>query len=82
MSHSTFNLCRFCKQDLIRECKPHPGKTCFVSSISKLVDMGEQVGLSVQDMIDLLNGGLSLTDLVKSIASAAMVASPDGSYVV
>jgi hypothetical protein len=82
MSRSKINLCQFCKQDVIRDCKPRPGEPCLISSITKLVDMGGQVGLSVQDMIDLLNGGLSLADLVKSIAGAAMVAScSDSSYV-
>lgn len=37
-----------------------------------LEDMGKQVGLSVQNMIDLLNGGLSLSELLTAIAAAKL----------
>jgi hypothetical protein len=45
-----------------------------MSSITKLVDMGEQGGLSVQDMIDLLSSGVSVSELLNTIASAVVLA--------
>jgi hypothetical protein len=69
------NFCQFCKQDLIRDCSPGPGRPCFFTSIGKLVDMAGQVGLCAQDMIDLLNGGLTLAELLGAIASATALAS-------
>jgi hypothetical protein len=79
MSRPKLNFCQFCKQDLIRECKPGPGQCCFMSSIGKLVDIGGQVGLSVQEMIDLLKGGVSLSGLLQTIASAAALATTEQS---
>jgi hypothetical protein len=37
-----------------------------------LEDLGKEVGLSVQNIIDLLNGGLSLSELLKVIAAAKL----------
>jgi hypothetical protein len=79
MSRPKLNFCQFCQQDLIRDCKPGPGQPCFIGSITKLVDMGEQAGISVQDMIDLLRGGLSLSELLKTIASTLALTSTEQS---
>jgi hypothetical protein len=81
MSRPQFTLCQFCKQDLIRNCEPRPGQPCLMTGIAKLAQMGEQVGLSVQQMIDLLNDDLSLNDLLNSITcAAALVATSDASH--
>ncbi len=45
-----------------------PG-SCLYEPIKKLVTAGLQAGLDVAMMIDLLNGGMSITDLVTYIES-------------
>ena len=42
-----------------------------MAAIAQLANMAEQVGLNVNDLIDLLNGGLSVGELVDVIARAA-----------
>lgn len=39
----------------------------LMRSVEKLAVAGELAGLSVQDMIDMLNGGLSVTELLEVI---------------
>ena len=67
------NFCLFCKQDVIRECSPPAGKPCFMLTVARLADVAEQVGLTVNDLLELLNGGLSVGELLDVIGRAARV---------
>jgi hypothetical protein len=64
-------FCPFCKQDVIRDCSPPPGQPCFMTTIAKLANLAERVGLNVNDLLDLLNGGLSVGELLDVIGRAA-----------
>jgi hypothetical protein len=66
-------VCRGCGQDIIRDCNSCPFCNSrryprhLFSALQKLVDAGELAGLSVQDLIDSLNAGMSPIDLVDYI---------------
>jgi len=63
--------CSHCRQDILRACREcmYPGEdgSCLYEPIGKLVVAGAQVGLEVDAMIEMLNGGMSITDLVTYI---------------
>jgi len=56
-----------CRQDIIRDCDVclYPGDDgrCLFTAIRNLALAGESVGLSIDSMIDLLNGGMSVPEL-------------------
>ncbi len=62
--------CSHCHPDIIRCCM-YPGEdgTCLYEPIKKLVTAGLQVGLGIDTMIEMLNDGMSITDLVTYIES-------------
>lgn len=49
----------------------YPGEdgTCLYEPIKKLVTAGLQAGLNIDAMIEMLNGGMSIPDLVTYIES-------------
>ena len=67
------SACAHCRQDIIRNCHAcmYPGEdgTCLYEPVKKLVIAGAQVGLKIDTMIEMLNGGMSITDLVMYIES-------------
>jgi len=70
MRDNSLNLCQFCKQDVIRDCKPTPSQTCFMSPITRLAAIGEQAGFSCEVMIDMLRDGMSFAELLGVIENA------------
>ena len=46
---------------------PIPSNQPLMKTVEKLVAAGELAGFSVQDMIDMLNGGLTVADLLVAI---------------
>jgi hypothetical protein len=66
MSHDP-ELSPFCHRDMIGD----EGQPGLITAIAQLANMAEQVGLSVNDLIDLLNRGLSVGQLVDAIGRAA-----------
>jgi len=70
-AHSYPAACSHCRQDILRACREcmYPGEdgSCLYEPIRKLVVAGMQVGLDVGAMIEMLNGGMSITDLVTYI---------------
>ena len=65
--------CSHCRQDIVRDCQVcmYPGDdgSCRTKPINKLAIAGAQVGLRIDTMIEMLNGGMSITDLVTYIES-------------
>ena len=65
--------CSHCRQDIIRDCHTcmYPGEdgSCLYEPIKKLVIAGTQVGLEIDTMIEMLNGGMSIPELVSYIES-------------
>jgi hypothetical protein len=65
--------CAHCRQDILRACRVcmYPGDdgSCLYEPIGKLVVAGAQVGLGIDAMIEMLNDGMSITDLVTYIES-------------
>ena len=65
--------CTHCGQDIVRDCRVcmYPGEdgTCLYEPLRKLVVAGAEVGLAIDTMIEMLNGGMSITDLVTYIES-------------
>ncbi len=63
--------CSHCRHDIIRDCCMYPAKdgSCLYEPIGKLVPAGAQVGLNIDAMIEMLNDGMSITDLVTYIES-------------
>jgi hypothetical protein len=45
-----------------------PATPLLMGAIEKLAKTGELAGFSIQDMIDMLNGGLSVADLFEVLA--------------
>ncbi len=56
-----------CRQDIIRDhdgCMfPGDDGRCLFTAIRNLALAGESIGLSIDSMIDLLDGGMSLLEL-------------------
>ncbi len=65
--------CSHCHQDIVRGCRVcmYPGEdgSCLYEPIKKLVTAGLQAGLGIHTMIEMLNRGMSVTDLVTYIES-------------
>jgi hypothetical protein len=65
--------CSQCRQDILRACRVcmYPGDdgSCLYEPIGRLVLAGTQVGLDIDTMIEMLNDGMSITDLVTYIES-------------
>lgn len=47
---------------------PLPSTPILIAAVEKLATAGELAGFSVQEMIDMLNGGLNVADLLDVIA--------------
>lgn len=73
LSESRQGGCLHCHQDVIRNCQicmyPAEDGSCLYEPIKKLVIAGAQVGLGIETMIEMLNGGMTITDLVTYIES-------------
>lgn len=65
--------CSHCHQDIIRNCNVcmYPGEdgSCLYEPINKLAMAAAQVGLGIDTVIEMLNAGMSVTDLVTYIES-------------
>ena len=65
--------CSHCCQDIIRNCHVcmYPGDDgrCLYEPLKKLLTAGAQAGLEVETMVEILNSGLSVLDLVSYIES-------------
>jgi len=65
--------CAHCHQDIVRNCQVcmYPGDNgqCMYEPVKKLVTAGVQAGLEVDTMIEMLNDGMSITNLVTYIES-------------
>lgn len=72
-SKSKPTACPGCGQDIIRDCNfcLYCGENghCFYSAIEKLVIAGANAGLRIDQMIALLNTGMTLPDLITYIDS-------------
>ena len=66
--------CEHCRQDIIRNCAvcTYPGEDgrCLYEAIKKLAVAGAQAGLDIDRMIDLLNSGMSIPELVSYIETS------------
>ena len=66
MSHDLKSF-PFRYQDVIGD----EGQPGLITAIAQLANMAEQVGFSVNDLIDLLNGGFTVGELLNVIGRAA-----------
>ena len=70
-SESRADACSHCRQDIIRNCQVcmYPGEdgSCLYEPIKKLVIAGAQAGLDIDTMIEMLNSGMSIVQLVDYI---------------
>jgi hypothetical protein len=71
MARPNSKLCVLCTQDVIRDCAPPEGDPCFMTTIAKLANMAEHVGLGCSDLIDMFNRGVSVGELIDLIGRAA-----------
>ena len=71
-SSATKTSC-YCRQDIIRDhdgCMfPGDDGRCLFTAIRNLALAGQSIGLSIDSMIDLLNGGMSLPELFDYIST-------------
>jgi hypothetical protein len=59
-------MCRFCSQDVVMDCSAdHSGKPCLIATIHKFVLLTGMGGLSCDDLLDLLRGGLTPAEILE-----------------
>ena len=65
--------CSHCRQDIIRDCQVcmYPGQNgaCLYEPIKKIAIAGAHVGLDIDAIIEMMNSGMSIIDLVTYIDS-------------
>jgi hypothetical protein len=66
-------LCRYCRQDLLRECTPElraaAGQPCPIGTIARLSRTAEEVGLSYQNILELLEHGMTVQEVARMVLS-------------
>ena len=67
----TSNFCQDCKQDLIRDCANtvHLTQPCLLRTIRRFAAAANYVGISNQQLVNLLKARLSVSDLLDIIQS-------------
>ena len=75
-------VCRYCRQDILRDCTPESRaageQSCPVATIAKLSRVAEQAGLGRQELVQMLEGGMSLRELGRIVLACLEAAAGEG----
>jgi hypothetical protein len=73
-------ICRYCRQDILRDCTPATraaaGEPCPIATIANLSRIAEEVGIPCQRMIEMLEAGMTISDLAKLVLSRLPAGTP------
>ena len=60
------DICRQCRQDLVRDCPAddHRASPCLVATLHKFVLAAERMGITCDDLLEMLNGGVTLAEIL------------------
>ena len=60
------DICRHCRQDLVRDCPAddHRASPCLVATLHKFVLAAEGMGITCDDLLEMLNGGVTIAEIL------------------
>ncbi len=60
------DICRQCRQDLVRDCPAddHRASPCLVATLHKFVLAEEGMGITCDDLLEMLNGGVTIAEIL------------------
>lgn len=60
------DVCRRCRQDLVRDCPAENERAspCLIATLHKFVLAAEGMGFTCDDLLEMLNGGMTVAEVL------------------